>query len=531
MIRVVYEDDDLIAVDKPEGVPCQAADPQHPDDLPHRLELERGLDYLGVHQRLDRDTSGVLVYAKRKAANKSLAAQFEGHRVEKRHVALVEGDVREGRLEHHVARTRDGRTEVVSATDRRAKRTVTHIETVRSRGRRSLVALYNEAGSAHPIRAQLAAVGAPVVGDGPYGGASASRLMLHASSISLRHPVTDEPLRVEAPAPTLFASMLDPGRDPFDDLAEALDSAAERRFGLAERDDVDAYRLVNEAGDGLPGLAIDVYGPWRVVHVYDDGFPLPRVLDGVEARGVYLKHRPKRANEIVEADEGLAPREPVRGQAAPDPLVITENGVPFVVRLGEGLSTGIFLDQRENRRRVRELAGGRRVLNLFAHTGAFTVAAAFGGAAETLSIDASARWLAKGRESLRNAGVDDARHRFEVADCFVKLRGLADRGEHFDLVVVDPPTYSTTKSTRWKSGNEWRDLARLALSVLAPGGTLLSCTNDRRMSGGVFRRHVSEGAREANVELAALTQIACPADFPAPSGEEAHLKTLLATRV
>lgn len=531
MIRVVYEDDDLIAVDKPEGVACHAADPAHPDDLPHRLKLERGLDYLGVHRRLDKDLSGVLVYAKRRRANKSLAEQFEGCSADERYVALVDGRVRDGTLEHHLARGRDGRTDVVPKRDRRGKRALTHVRTIRRAGPRSLLELRVELGRSHQIRAQLAAVSAPVVGDGLYGGAAGPRLMLHSRFIALRHPVTGAELRIDAPEPRLFAALLEPTFAPYDHLTEALEQAAERRWGLAHRDDVDAYRLVHGAADGLPGIAVDVYGEWRVVHVYDEDAPLERVLDGLDARGIYLKRRPKQANEIAPATDILAPRNPVRGEAAPDPLVILEHGVPYLVRLGDGLSTGIFLDQRENRRRVGELAGARRVLNLFSYTGAFTVAAAVGGARETLSVDVSKRQLARGRENLANAGVEEGtRHRFEARDCFDALRALAGRDERFDLVIVDPPTYSTTKSTRWKSGKGWSELARLALSVVAPGGTLLACNNDQRMSLGRFRRHLSDAVREADVEPVQLEDVPCPPDFRAAPGQEAHQKTLLATR-
>lgn len=531
--RILYEDDAVIALDAPEGVPSQSADPTHPDDLVHRLKVflrdrDGSEPYLGSHQRLDQDTSGVILYALDKRANKSLAAQFEGRAVDKRYVAVVEGWSGGGRrLEHQLVRGRDGNTVVAGPRDRRAKRAVTHVEVLERAGGRALLALRIETGRTHQIRAQLAASGAPILGDRLYGGARAPRLMLHAARLSLRHPLEDTPLAIDAPTPPSFLRALrGEEREP---VSDALARAKERRWGLAHRADTTAFRLVNEGGDGLPGLAVDVYDDWAVVHVYRDDAPLEPLLDALDFRGVYLKQRPKQANVIVDGrDERYAPSEPVRGAPAPDPLVIHEHGVPYRVRLGEGLSTGIFLDQRDNRARVRELAAGRRVLNLFSYTCPFSIAAAAGGAASTLNVDASARLLEWGEEGLTLAGLAGSQHAFLQADCFEALEGMAARGERFDLICCDPPTYSRTKASRWTSGTDWVALAAACLRVLSPGGHLLACSNDRRMPHNKFRRYLHEGAREAGVSLAQLKDLPCSSDFPPPVGREPHLKSLLA---
>ncbi|MCZ7680988.1 MAG: pseudouridine synthase [Sandaracinaceae bacterium] len=297
--RIVYEDGDLIAIDKPEGVSSQAADPAHPDDVVHRLALflaERAgrpgeKAYLGVHQRLDRETSGVLLYATRKEANAGLARELEGRRADKRYVALVRGWKGGARRLEHALAERDGRA-VVAPRDRRAKRAVSHVRVLERDGERALLEVRIETGRTHQIRAQLASEGAPVIGDRLYGGAPAPRLMLHARSIALAHPLRGTPLRVEAPLPAIFARMLRGERE--EPLEEALARAVERRFGLARREGLDTYRLVNEGGDGLAGLAVDVYDEWLVAHVYSEAIEgrLEAVLDALEAlgpRGVYLK--------------------------------------------------------------------------------------------------------------------------------------------------------------------------------------------------------------------------------------------------
>jgi 23S rRNA (cytosine1962-C5)-methyltransferase len=566
--RVLFEDDDVIVVDKPEGVPSQSADPSRPDDLVYRLSLflsrrdgvapERA--YLGVHQRLDQDTSGAILFSKRKDANASLARQFEGRAVDKRYLALVRGWHGGNRtLEHRLARGADGKTHVVR-DDPRAQRAVSVVRVLEREGAYALLEVRIETGRTHQIRAQLAREGAPVVGDRLYGGAPAVRLMLHARSIELAHPTRDGRLRVEAPEPTCLRAALRDGAATAaaappsqerkresagprssrrrDALADVLARAVERRWGLAHRAATEvrttAYRLLDGDSEGAPGLVVDAYDAWLVAQLYtpEAEARLDETLDALEAlgaRGVYLKRRPRQANVIVDArSEELAPSLPVRGEAAPEPLVVYEHGLPLRVRLGEGLSTGVFLDQRENRARVRELAAGARVLNLFSYTCAFTLAAAAGGAVETLSVDASRRLLAWGRENLAFAGFTSEGHRFEAGDVFEVLTRLSRDGARFDLVCLDPPTYSTTRASRWKSGKDWTRLAALTFEVLAPGGRLLACSNDRRMSGHALRRHLHEAARDAGVTLAQLKDLPCPPDHPPPFAGEPHLKSVLA---
>jgi 23S rRNA (cytosine1962-C5)-methyltransferase len=221
----------------------------------------------------------------------------------------------------------------------------------------------------------------------------------------------------------------------------------------------------------------------------------------------------------------------VRGEAALAELAILEEGVPLVVRLGDGLSTGLFLDQRANRRRVREMARGKRVANLFAYTCAFTVAAALGGASRTVSVDASAVALERGRANLAHAGVEGGDHAFVAEDAFGWLARAARRGERFDVVILDPPSYSTTKRGRFVADSDYPELAASALSLLAPHGRLLACTNHRGISPGRFRRMLFDAARLAKRDVAQVKDLAEPPDYPAAPGGDPHMKSALLTLV
>ncbi|HSN99342.1 MAG TPA: class I SAM-dependent methyltransferase [Candidatus Nanopelagicales bacterium] len=568
---ILHEDADLLVVDKPAGLSTHAPEPDRSDDAWSRLRAflqARGDEeaYLGIHQRLDRDTSGVLLFTRRREANPGIARQFEGRTVEKTYVAAIEG--LRGRelpavLRHRLVPGEDGAMRALpmeapkgkAAAQRGARgergpvgqEAITRCRVLERRGERALVELRPETGRTHQLRVQLAAEGLPIAGDTLYGGPAAPRLLLHAAALSLRHPTTGAPLSLRAALPAelhawLERSAADPLADPAR-LGRTLAAAADRRYGLAHDEGLTAFRIVNGGGDGLPGVAVDVYGEHLVVSLSSEEAERARegILDAVyrlgtsspeepaRVRGVYVKVRPKHASVIVDPrrDE-YAPREAVRGESAPEAFTILENGLPYEVRLGEGLSTGIFLDQRENRRRLQALAGGARVLNLFAYTGAFTVAAVAGGARSSVTVDVSRGAMEWARRNLDAVGADPAAHVVIDADVFPWLKAAAKAGEQFDLVLLDPPSFATTKKSRFSAESDYGLLAALAFAVVAPGGRLLACTNHRGISRATFRRRLRDGAREAGYALEQLKDLPDPVDFPPEPGAEPHLKSELA---
>jgi 23S rRNA (cytosine1962-C5)-methyltransferase len=372
--------------------------------------------------------------------------------------------------------------------------------------------------------------------------------MLHAVAIELVHPSTGKVCRFTTPPPPEFDAWLadgDRGEAIFDDgeaLERSLARAVERRWGLGRSDSgaraTTAFRLVNEDGDGLPGLAVDVYGDWLVAQFRPDGSlsfgPERReaILDKLEHLGfdgVYVKLRPKQANTLVDTRrEELAPSAPSRGVPAPDPLEVIEEGVPMLVRLGDGLSTGLFLDHRATRRRVRALSQSKSVANLFAYSCGFTVSAALGGAIRTVSVDVSAVAIERGRLNLEHAGVlRTGQDVLVVNDVFSWLDHAGRRGELFDVVVLDPPSYSSTKRARFVAEDDYSKLAAAALAIVSEGGVLLACTNHRGISGARFRRQLFDAGRLASRKLVQVKDLPPPVDYP--SVGEHSTKSLLVT--
>jgi 23S rRNA (cytosine1962-C5)-methyltransferase len=555
---IVHEDDDLIVVDKPAHVPSQAAAVAHDDDVVSRLRrylaardgVGEGDVYLGVHQRLDRETSGLLLFTKRREVNPAIAEQFEQRTIEKTYVAAVVGEPGAGSLEHWLARGPGGRMHVVDGnprTRRDARLAKTRVRVDGRSGDRSRVVLGCDTGRTHQLRVQLAHVGAAIAGDRLYGGAPALRLMLHAAQLELLHPRDGRRLALEARVPLELERFLahgdeDVARDPAL-LARALELALQRRYRLGRARTAavptTAFRLLNLEGDGTPELAVDLYGEHAVVHVFSDdndaaldagaGARLLDALDQLGLAGVYAKRHPKQKNELADPrDPRYAPAQPLRGRAAPEELVIFENGVPFEVRLGDGLRTGLFLDQRDNRQRVREAARDQRVLNLFAYTGGFSVAALAGGAGEAICVDASATALAWAK---RNVARIDAstRHRVLHDDAFDVLARLARRGERFGLIVLDPPSYATTRGRRFRVLRDYARLCEACVRVLSPHGKLLACVNHHDAAQAWLRKEVTHATRAADRELVQLRDLPEQIDFPSAVGEEPASKSVLMT--
>jgi 23S rRNA (cytosine1962-C5)-methyltransferase len=215
--------------------------------------------------------------------------------------------------------------------------------------------------------------------------------------------------------------------------------------------------------------------------------------------------------------------------ALPEQITIRENGLKFVIRFGEGLSTGIFLDQRENRRRLLTMKlTGKSVLNCFAYTCAFSVAAAKAGATVT-SVDLSKNYLDWGRENFRANDLDPATHDFVSGDVFEWLRRFVKRGQTWDVVMLDPPTFSTTKKGRaFRAERDYEELEALAMPLVKPGGTLFCSTNQRTLAADEFEATLQRAAKRAGRAIESLEFETLPFDFRVAAGERPYLKTLWA---
>lgn len=306
-------------------------------------------------------------------------------------------------------------------------------------------------------------------------------------------------------------------------------AAVERRGTLARDPTTTAYRLLHGAADSVPGVAVDRLGPVCSVHLYAQHQPVrPLALALREVLGdvsVYVKRHPPRAGRLdPDTLARLAPGTPVVGPPR-TPVDVREYGALLRVRLDEGLSTGLFLDMREVRQWVRAHAAGRTVLNLFAYTCAFGVVASLGGATRVLNLDLSRPYLAWGRESYALNDLPAPERDFVYGDAFDWLRRWARRGEQFDLVIVDPPSFSRSRAGAFSVERDYAALAVAAALVVAPGGVLLAATNHAGVSPAAFDTALGDGMARAGRRAAPLRRWHEPAaDFPTPPGERPYLK-------
>jgi 23S rRNA (cytosine1962-C5)-methyltransferase len=262
------------------------------------------------------------------------------------------------------------------------------------------------------------------------------------------------------------------------DLGARLLAAVLRRDGRFDADTT-AYRLCNGEGDRVPGLVLDRYDTVAVVRLDTEAWT-PH-LDALTATlQAPLAERGVRSIALRLTGEDGADRRKIRrldGAEPPDRLVVRERGMTMEVDLAHGQKTGAFLDQRENRARVRALSRGcGRVLNLFSYAGGFSVAAALGGAARVTSVDVAAAAHATAQRTFRANGVDPGAHAFVTADVFAFLDQARARGDRFDLVISDPPSFAPSERARPRALVAYRRLHAAAAAVLAEGGVLCAAS-------------------------------------------------------
>ncbi|HEX2674242.1 MAG TPA: class I SAM-dependent methyltransferase [Polyangiaceae bacterium] len=524
--RILHDQGGLLLVDKPPGIVVHGGDEQQASDLVSRLKrLLRGRgegDYLGVHQRLDLGTSGVLAFTRDPALNASVAEQMEAHSVARAYVAVVslsgKARLRDSGVIDERLETAKGRTRVVKSGGQRA---LTRYRVLASVRERALLELRPETGRTHQLRVHLSHVGAPIVGDSVYGSTPAERLFLHARDLVLQKPA----LSAHAPVPAAFDAALHaraPELGSADNVRGALADAGCLREPLLAT--TDTFRIVNDLGDFLPGVCVDRYGDFAVLALSSDEAAerrqeLAALLHEFGARGVYLKQR-ARADLRRETHAELAPKEPIAGEPVAAPLIVREGEARFAVTLDEGLSCGLFLDQRDNRARVAAFCGGRKVLNLFSYTCSFSVYAALASAEHVTSVDLSGHALARGRENFRLNGLDPAAHAFVQTDALEWLARAAKRGEKFGVVILDPPSFSTSgKGKTFRVADGYQGALERVFAVLEPDGRVLAVTNHRKTSPQAFRKIAHDAARAAGREISQLKDLPSPLDCPpGPSG-------------
>ena len=307
-------------------------------------------------------------------------------------------------------------------------------------------------------------------------------------------------------------------------IRELISRRVEEALTLRENvssPDTDSYRLLYGEGDFLPGITVDRYGRYAALRTYAESVKtlvpeVVRALNHLKLRGV-----------VTKTAEGL---EALRGELPPPELTVRENGLKLLANLYSGQKTGLFLDHRDNRRTLGHLSAGKRVLNLFSYTGAFSLYAVRGGASNVTSVDIAPAATEDARRNFALNGFDPDAHTFVSADVFTLLADLTAKGERFDVVVLDPPSFAKNKNSRHAALRAYGKLNAQAFRCVTPGGLLATASCTSQVSPEAFREVLRDAAATAGVRAQIVHEAGHAPDHPVPVSfpEGRYLKFVVA---
>ena len=308
-------------------------------------------------------------------------------------------------------------------------------------------------------------------------------------------------------------------------------SAIEIRQKLNVESQSNAYRLIYAESDGIPGLIVDRYGEVLVLQSLTTGSEFWKetfadlLLEETGLSTIY-----ERSDADVRELEGLESKVGLlRGKLSSFVFPITEHNLKFNVNLQSGHKTGFYLDQCENRLRVRELAKGKDVLDGFCYTGGFTVNVLAGGAKSVLSIDSSADALALAKQNVELNDLPIEKTNFLEGDVFQLLRKFRDENRSFDMIILDPPKFAPTAAQAEKAARGYKDINLLAFKLLQPGGILVTFSCSGGVDAALFQKIIAGAALDADIDAQIIEHLSQNADHPVslhfPEG--AYLKGLV----
>ncbi|KXY46036.1 class I SAM-dependent rRNA methyltransferase [Bacillus mycoides] len=293
-----------------------------------------------------------------------------------------------------------------------------------------------------------------------------------------------------------------------------IKSALHKRKDFYKSNDTTAFRALNGEGDGLGGLIIDYYDGYYVISWYSEGVYTFRdeIIAALQKvanfKGIYEKKRFDTKGKYIEGDDFVA------GERGEFPLIVKENGVNFAVYLNDGAMVGVFLDQRNVRKQIRDkYAKGRTVLNMFSYTGAFSVFAALGGANKTTSVDLANRSLSKTIEQFSVNEIDYEAQDIIVEDVFLYFKYAAKKKMKFDMVVLDPPSFARSKKYTFSAAKDYKNLLKETIAITENNGIIVASTNCSAFDMKKFNGFIDTAFKEMNGKYKILEEHSLPEDF------------------
>ena len=300
-----------------------------------------------------------------------------------------------------------------------------------------------------------------------------------------------------------------------DFFSKKIKSAVEYRKDFYSDKSTTAFRVLNGEGDGLGGLTIDYFDGYYLLTWYSLGIYefkaeiLEALKNSVEYKGIYQKKRfDSKGKYLDDADDFIC------GERADAPIIVKENGENFAIYLDDGAMVGVFLDQRDVRRTIRDkYAKGKTVLNTFSYTGAFSVFAACGGSTKTTSVDLAKRSLRKTKEQFSVNKIDIESQEIIVEDVFNYFKYAVKKNLLFDLVVLDPPSFARSKKRTFSASKDYVNLLKEAIQITKKGGIIVASTNSANFSMMTFSDFISKAFKELKGKYEVKERFSLPKDF------------------
>ncbi|MGD6801165.1 class I SAM-dependent rRNA methyltransferase [Rossellomorea vietnamensis] len=293
-----------------------------------------------------------------------------------------------------------------------------------------------------------------------------------------------------------------------------LNNAISQRLGFYQSDETNAFRVFNGEGDGIGGLTIDYFNGYYLINWYSEGiyqFKNDIILSLkqlVDSKGIYQKKRFAQSGKYIDDDDF------VTGERAEFPLIVKENGANFAVYLNDGAMVGVFLDQRDVRKLIRDkYAEGKTVLNTFSYTGAFSVFAALGGAVKTTSVDLANRSEAKTIEQFSINGIDYEEQDIIVMDVFNYFKYAVKKQLKFDMVILDPPSFARSKKHTFSAAKDYTDLLKQTIAITEKNGIIVASTNASSFDMKKFKSFIDKAFKESGSAYKLMEEFSLPEDF------------------
>jgi len=296
-----------------------------------------------------------------------------------------------------------------------------------------------------------------------------------------------------------------------------INKAIQNREAFFNNPQTTAFRIFNGEGDGIGGLTIDFFDSYYMVSWYSAGIysfkeeVYEALAETVNYKAIYEKKRFDTKGQYMEQDDF------VMGTPGEFPIIVSENNMKYAVNLNDGAMTGIFLDQREVRLAIRErYAEGKNMLNTFSYTGAFSVAAALGGAVKTTSVDVAKRSLAKTIEQFSVNSIDYESQDIKVMDVFNYFKYAQRHNLKFDLVVLDPPSFARTKERTFSTAKDYPKLLMDTIAITEKNGIIVASTNNASFGMKKFKSFIDQAFKQTKTGYKIVEEFSLPKDFRAP---------------